>query len=245
MHPYGYNDDYLMRLDDVLKFLPHVKPLKARATLKSWENEVFNKTIEAVCSGKERDVYQINIRKDFSLTSKDLVHILYDNGYSAVKVTPEGAGIIINAYQKGLFELKLHKYIEPVSCEIIEYSKSRESIFKRQKVDEAKRTEEKKQYKGLLINPQSIDPDKFTYSLLNDVFIEHFGLRCGSNSIKIGGIFVTKSVYMYTSNSGKTKDSNVIFSWKNENGEDKKLEKYSDFSQNRRNDPERNWGLHE
>jgi len=61
----------------------------------------------------------------------------------------------------------------------------------------------------------------------------------------IGGIEVEKLVSVYKSNSGKSSDSNVTFTWRSFDGQYHCIEKESIYSNNRRNDAERNWGLPE
>jgi len=246
MHPYGYDEDYLMKLEYALKCLPNIKPRKARALLKEWQEVVFSQMTDDIFSGREeKDIYEYDVGSNIVVTSNDFDHLLYDDGYSAIKITPEGAEILINAYQNGLFELQARKCIEAVSDEIFEYSKSKELILEKQKIDATQRAEELKKYQFTIQNPHLVDHKSFTYKLLNDIFIKKFGLKGGSYSMEVGGILVTKSVNMYTSNSGKSRDSEVTFSWENSQGEIEKLKKQSLYSDNRRSDPERNWGLHE
>ena len=80
---------------------------------------------------------------------------------------------------------------------------------------------------------------------MNDVFYHKFGAFRGHKTIILDGIKVNKSVFVYQSNSGKTHDSEVIISWTDSKGEGHKLCKPSCYSENRRNDPDRNWGLPE
>ena len=61
----------------------------------------------------------------------------------------------------------------------------------------------------------------------------------------IGGIKVNKFLLRHESNSGRSHDWEVIFTWESKDGPPKSLKKESRFGNNRRNDAERNWGLPE
>lgn len=59
----------------------------------------------------------------------------------------------------------------------------------------------------------------------------------------IGGVEVSKTVRVRTSNFGKSRDSEVTFTYVDSDGETVVLEKESMYSGNRRNDANRNHGL--
>lgn len=63
--------------------------------------------------------------------------------------------------------------------------------------------------------------------------------------LTVGGVDVRKEVQRYASNSGKSGDFSVTFTWKGADGESHRLEKPSHYEGNRRNDADRNWGLPE
>ena len=77
------------------------------------------------------------------------------------------------------------------------------------------------------------------------MFYRKFGAFRGYKTMILDGIEVEKSVFVYQSNSGKTHDSEVTFSWTDSKGEPHRLCKPSLYSENRRNDANRNWGLPE
>jgi hypothetical protein len=80
--------------------------------------------------------------------------------------------------------------------------------------------------------------------LLDDIFWKN--APKGQGTLKLAGIDVTKTVQAYSSNSGKSTGYEVTFHWTGSDGErrtsgtGRPSEAY-----NRRNDEERNWGLHE
>lgn len=245
MHVFNYNRDYLMSLSEFLNLLPNVKPRKARAKLKEWQEEIFEQVMEDTFAGEDREIYDLDIGKGIVLSSDDFEHIFYDDEFSATKITPHGAKILIEIYGAELFELAPRKNIENVSNKAIDYSKSEQELMKKQGLADEIENAKKQEYADLINCPQNINPENFTYSLLNDVFIKHVGLKGGCYSMGIGGVEVTKNVNMYTSNSGKNRDSEVTFTWIGPDGKKQQIEKPSYYSQNRRNDPDRNWGLHE
>ncbi len=87
----------------------------------------------------------------------------------------------------------------------------------------------------------SITLEQFTFSLLNRIFWTKRGSRPAS--LEIAGVTVTKSLQRYSSNTGKSCDWKVTFSFIDAKGERHYLEKESHYSSNRRNDPGRDWGL--
>lgn len=241
----GYDDEYLMELRDALSYLPFVKPRKAREKMNSWLEELVFPAGFNLFADQEESDSTIDIGGGIILKSDDFEHLKCEDGFSAAKVTPEGAELLIRIYQAGLFELQARKSIQEVSDEIIKYSQSRESILAKQESDEIRRTEELKKKLDLIEHPEKIKLEEFSYKLLNEVFINRFGLGERVLSMMIGGILVTKSVTMFSSNSGKTRDSEVTFSWIAPDGQRKELKKGSIFANNRRNDSDRNWGLPE
>jgi len=245
VHRFGFNEEFLMRLSDFIKLLPNVKPLKARAKLKEWRDEIYEQIMQDTFADKEREIYEVNIGKGIVLSSDDFEHIFYGDEFSATKITPHGAEILIKIYCAGFFELTPRKGTEKVPNKGVDYSKSEHQLLIKQKLAEEAENEKSREYATLIDCPQNIKPENFTYSLLNDVFMRHIGLKAGCYSMNIGGIEVTKYVHMHTSNSGKNRDSEVTFTWVDPDGNKQKIEKQSSYSQNRRNDPDRNWGLHE
>jgi hypothetical protein len=95
---------------------------------------------------------------------------------------------------------------------------------------------------GALANPETIVEAEFTWSLLNAVFFRH---GKDTREMVVGGRPVSKHLHPFRSNSGKSTDFNVTFTWKSTDGTARQLEKQSLYESNRRNDEDRNWGLPE
>jgi hypothetical protein len=89
----------------------------------------------------------------------------------------------------------------------------------------------------------TIKPEEFTFTFLNKLFWDRQVRRDGT--LVVGGVTVTKHLRRYTSNSGKSSEWEVSFTWVDVAGKPQKVIRESSYSSNRRNDPERNWGLHE
>ncbi|RKH27803.1 hypothetical protein D7V77_10525 [Corallococcus sp. CA041A] len=155
------------------------------------------------------------------------------------RVTPAGAILLIRMYEAGLFELRKKRASPGDPVKLRAYANSLPEILEAMRKDE-----EARQARALLIDqPERITEQDFTYSLLNSVFIRHHGLQGGSIQMRIGGLLVTKGVFSQWSNSGKSHDSDVTFSWVSADGTAQKIQKKSLYANNRHNDPDRNWGL--
>lgn len=242
-----------MLLSKALALLPHVKPRLAKQTLEHFKNDFFNEYYDA--SKRNEAWAQSYVRADGTpipkpsdprrrepspgmfITPSDLYEC--SKGFGNNRVTPTGASLLIRMYEAGLFELRKKKAGLGDPVELRAYANSLPEILEAMRKDE-----EARQARALLIDqPERITEQDFTYSLLNSVFIRHHGLQGGSIQMRIGGLLVTKSVFIYWSNSGKSHDSDVIFSWVSADGTAQKIQKESLYANNRHNDPDRNWGL--
>ena len=90
---------------------------------------------------------------------------------------------------------------------------------------------------------ENVNLETIEFAELDDKFIKQFGT--GEKTELIDGFQIHKSVTRYTSNSRKSSDWHVTYIITNPAGQTRKLEKNSIYSNNRSNDPDRNWGLHE
>lgn len=89
---------------------------------------------------------------------------------------------------------------------------------------------------------EELRESEFSYQTLNDYFWNK-GWRKACTQ-EIDGVLVTKTLTPYSSNSGKSRDFSVSYSWTGCDGVLREANKKSSFEANRRSDPERNWGLH-
>ena len=125
-----------------------------------------------------------------------------------------------------------------VTPELVEYCESEPSLMERAK----ERLAQRAAYEAKVSNPETIVEAEFTWSLLNAVFFRH---GKDTREMAVGGRTVSKHLHPFRSNSGKSTDFNVTFTWKSTDGTSRQLEKQSLYESNRRNDEDRNWGLSE
>lgn len=220
---------YFISLDKALKLLPGVKPRKASAMIKeafhqlAWNSHVNGSSETADIGGSRLNLAEIE-------------HLVIDDN-AVTKVSPAGAALLINLYRAGSFPMERKSSLPAETPDLKAYADSESELQAKQAAADA----EEARQKHLVDNPSEIAPSEFTYGLLNDVFFRHRG--AGSHSMAIGGVEVLKSVVTRSSNSGKTRDSDVSFTWTDAEGQKREISKQSRFADNRSNDPDRNWGL--
>lgn len=169
------------------------------------------------------------------------IHIELESFYgTTIKISPQGAKALMKLYRNG--DLVMYKGKCITEAPELQAYIDRDGYFK-EEADRIKREDERRKY--LIKNPDEIKESDFSYSLLDEVFYHKFGAFRGHKTMILDGIKVNKSVFVYQSNSGKKHDSEVIISWTDSTGEDHELCKPSFYSENRRNDSNRNWGLSE
>ena len=155
------------------------------------------------------------------------------------RISPSGATLLLRLYEGGFFNSRMKKGGIQPSVTLRRYADSQAAIEEAQR----KRMAEQEAYRNLVKNPANVTESQFSYRLLNDIFITHRGF--GEGELEIGGIKVRKDLIRYTSNSGKSADWTVSYSWTSADGTLAELTKESVFKKNRRNDPDRDWGLPE
>ena len=169
------------------------------------------------------------------------IHIKLESFYgTTIKTSPHGAKVLMKLYRNG--DLVMHKGKCIADAPELQAYIDKEEYFK-EEADRIRREDERRKY--LINNPDEIKESDFSYSLLDDVFYHKFGAFQGHKTMILDGIKVNKSVFVYQSNSGKTQDSEVTISWIDSDGECHMLCEPSFYRENRRNDPDRNWGLPE
>ncbi|MEZ8400836.1 hypothetical protein AB6C85_22720 [Vibrio splendidus] len=157
----------------------------------------------------------------------EFLHECYESGYWAtekIKISPSGAKFVLSLYEAGLLPMK-HKTPQPYEGDYPSDAAFADGIKEEE--------EERQRYKEMLSDPSAITPDQLYYTLLNDLFFHHD--KSGDSQLSVGGIEVSKSVRRYSSNSGKTSDYEVTFTWQ-QDGEHHSVTKDSIHKGNRRND---------
>ena len=208
----------------VLKELPNVAPNNAKKQIKL-----------AFVEGE--DAFKQNFQIGNCTFNKEEIDEIYIRNLSyygkTIRTSPAGAKILIDLYQKGLLIMKPNACVLEPSTEIVNYAARSES-YKKDCAEEAR-------IKYLIDNPNKITEEDFNYDILDRVISTQCGL--GSHSLNIANIKVNKVVCSYKSNSGKTSDFEVTISWIGSDGMSHSLDKASQYKDNRRSDPNRNWGL--
>ncbi|MDR4305065.1 hypothetical protein IHQ68_00290 [Chelatococcus sambhunathii] len=152
-----------------------------------------------------------------------------------LEVGPDAATAILLAYKDGRLPMK--KGCAPTGAPRAEIYLA-ESAMLREQLAERRRKERAAEDPSLIV-----EKDLSDHRLLDRVFIANIGK--GSGSMELAGITVHKRVTGYKSNSGKNTGWHVSFDWVGSDGQRRHSEVVPTEAGNRRNDPDRNWGLPE
>lgn len=148
---------------------------------------------------------------------------------------PDAAAAILSAYKDGRLPMKrgcTPTDTPEAEAYLAEGDKLREQLAERRRREQAVK------------NPSLIlERDLMDHPPTDSVFIANIGTRSGS--MVIAGSTVHKQVIGYKSNSGKSTGWRVRFDWTGSNGQPRHSETVPPEADNRRNGPDRNWGLHE
>lgn len=251
-------DDLLLTVTEALKLLPNIKPLLARRLLKNLQDDLDNELTAAIMQGEPwaeaygyepevgddgapvpgpPDPRQRELKLGVIVTAAEVQGGF--TGDDRARITPEGAALLPRLYEAGIFELHRPRVGRGDPAKLRAYAASRPGLL----AQTVRNEEARCAHEALARHPERIAEAEFTYELLNRVFIAHHGLLGGTTRLEIGGLLVTKEVFTYRSNSQKSRDSDVTFSWVSQDGTTRELHQQSRFAGNRRNDPDRNWGL--
>lgn len=211
------------------KFAKHLGGLKPRVTL-NWLKDKFYEACDM--DSPDVDLGSTMVPKS------EMLELFCQDDWGAQRISPDGAALLARLHVAGVLLYKTTRP-GPVAPAAQAYIESKPALLA--KVLQARA--EREAYARKVAEPSAINEDEFTYRLLDDVFWKHQGK--GGGTLEIGGVLVRKSVTTLSSNSGKTQDSSVRFTWRSVDGTEKVLLKPSVYVGNRRNDAERNWGLPE
>ena len=166
----------------------------------------------------------------------DLVALRPDRSLALViEVGPDAAAAILAAYKDGRLPMK--KGARPRDAPEAEAYLAQGAELRIQIAERERRERAVK-------DPSLISESDLTnHRLIDSVFIANIGT--GSGSMVLAGITVHKQVIGYKSNSGKSTGWRVRFEWTGSDGQKRNSETIPLEADNRRNDPERNWGLYE
>lgn len=152
-----------------------------------------------------------------------------------LEVGPDAAAAILAAYKDERLPMK--KGAKPVDAPAAEAYLARADELRTQ-IAERERRERAVKDPSLIT-----ESDLTNHRLIDSVFIANIGT--GSGSMALAGITVHKQVIGYRSNSGKSTGWAVRFDWIGSDGQKRHSETTPPEADNRRNDPDRNWGLYE
>lgn len=151
-------------------------------------------------------------------------------------VGPDAAAAILAAYREAKLPLKRASFAPSDAPEARAYLARSDEL----RLEIAERDRQRRLPKDLSLFREE---DLSNLWLIDKIFVEQIGLKEGN--LTLGGIEIHKSLLHYSSNSGKPGGWRVRFSWTGSDGQRRMLEKVPPEADNRRNDPKRNWGLHE
>ncbi|MNR71794.1 hypothetical protein D3C71_24720 [compost metagenome] len=214
---------------EVCKGLPGVKPRLTRA----WLKDVY---LDALQKGDAHAHLE-----GLAVPVAELAELFCETergDYPVELVSPAGARLLVRLYAAGVLETAKGSLGEP-SAELQAYSTSEPVLLEKARA----RAQLQAEHHARLDDPANIQESEFSHGLLDELFWRHNGK--GDGALRVGGILVQKSLSRFVSNSGKSSEFRVVFSWTSPSGERKELAKPSQFEGNRRNDAERNWGLPE
>ncbi|OYX76706.1 MAG: hypothetical protein B7Y82_09825 [Sphingomonadales bacterium 32-65-25] len=152
-----------------------------------------------------------------------------------LEVGPDAAAAILLAYKDGRLPMKRGN--TPTDAPAAEAYLTEGDKLRKQ-IAERRRREQAVKDPSLILESDLVD-----HRLIDSVFIANVGT--GSGSMMLAGITVHKEVVGYKSNSGKSTGWRVRFDWTGSDGQSRHSETTPPEADNRRNDPDRNWGLHE
>jgi hypothetical protein len=237
----------MLALQEATKTLPNAKPRSAARKFQGICDAPLDMAIVVTPDGGVEIDFEnaepADVGGGMSLTPEDVQGCIVDDPFDRKRLSPKGAALMIRLYEAGLFDLQRKRdgLADPTALRA--YAASEPELRARTLQMRAATERERAQRDHLIEHPHHVREEQFDYRLLDQIFWKHCGP--GSHTLWIGGLSVQKSVVSYTSNSGKSRDSEVVFSWVGSDGQAKEIRKPSAFAGNRRNDPDRNWGLPE
>ncbi|MDX0559434.1 hypothetical protein GOC96_16025 [Sinorhizobium medicae] len=185
-----------------------------------------------------RKAYTLVMEKD--LLSRELrrdLHSRSDSIFDLVTVVgPDAAAAILQAYKDGLLPMQRGKTVKDAP-EAEAYVHDSESL--REEIRERKR---RKDCVGDVSLVREID--FHDHHLMNSIFFKNAGP--GPGRLTLAEIEVDKDIRSFSSNSGKSTGYESTFTWTGSDGVKRSSGSgLPSEAFNRRNDEERNWGLHE
>ena len=214
-----------MALTKVLAMFPGAQPRNNQSWIKAQLYEAYLAHAESLT---------LNGTEVLATRVKELFHERYVG--DAARVSPKGAQLLVELYEAGVLLMKT-KRTGQVPDSVREYINSESAMQEAQSA----RIEVQAAYAHSIAHPETVKEQDFSYALLNAISWKLHG--SGDCEFEVGGLRVHKSLMRFASNSGKSSDFQVRFSWNSPDGTPRELTKSSAFEGNRRNDEARDYGL--
>lgn len=225
----------LISLTDFIDHLPGIAPRKARRLIWPNDRERFELFVER---GKPDDFDLRHYSEILTPTEATDIHTFYHPYYASAKICigPIAAAAILAAYTARRLPMKTKGTVPEVAPEAEAYVARRDELLAV--------IEDRSRRKRALDDPSLVlEKDLDDLSFLSDLFYRHCK---GSGSMTLDGITVSKTLHgPYKTNSGKNQSWSSYFTWTGSDGQKRSSGSTSPQASNRRNDPERNWGLPE
>ncbi|WP_244488197.1 hypothetical protein [Aureimonas sp. Leaf454] len=151
---------------------------------------------------------------------------------TTLDVGPDAAAAMLAAYREG--RLPMQRGASPGATSLADgYASNRDTA--------RQRDERRRRAAALLDASVVVEGDLSDHAFLDRLFHAHLGK--GAGSLNLAGITVTKSLSRHSSNSGRSSGWGVGFRWIGSDGKPRTSSTVPPEAFNRRNDPERDWGL--
>lgn len=152
-----------------------------------------------------------------------------------VDVGPDAATAILAAYKSE--RLPMNKRTRPEAAPQAEAYLATADCLRKQIAEKRRRV-------SAIKDPSLIvEADLDDHRLIDSIFMANHGP--GSGTMTLAGIVIHKQLSGYKTNSGKNTGWRVRFDWVGSDGIARSSEVVPPEADNRRNDSQRNWGLHE
>lgn len=232
---------------DVINLIPDVKP---RNTADLLDDLIFASITNEMEFKHLGDIP--SPIANFALTEDEIDACrlsFHENGKERTVLTTIGANLLIRLFKAGHVEQKKKTSSKDIS-KLEAYSNSLSSIRKSSDLMKLQIEEDRKSKQHAIDQRKArIDyllkhPEKALPSDLNRRFLNEYAYAIGpgSRTFKLGEAEVVKTVQKLKSNSGKTTNTHVSIYWITTDGARHGDEDFAPYL-NRRNDPNRNWGL--
>jgi hypothetical protein len=152
-----------------------------------------------------------------------------------VEVGPDAATAILSAYHDG--RLPMQRGMKPTNAPRAETYLAKGDELRKEIAERTRREQ--------VINDPSliVENDLIDDRLIDAVFINNIGK--GPGTMTLASIVVLKTIASYKTNSGKNTGWAVHFHWTGSDGQLHTTDRIPPEADNRRNDADRDWGLHE